>query len=671
MARRKRSKKKKILEAGDFCRLEVPVEVVLSPDESKAAYIVEEISKDKKKYYTHLFVADIKSGEKRQYTFGKVNDRNPVWSPDGVYIAFLSTRDKKSGIYIIPTEGGSERKLIEEDGAFASLKWTPDGKELVYIFRYNDSHSEKDEKKKKEAPVYRHITRIFYRLDGAGYLPEDRFHIWKVNVENGETKQLTKGSKYDDVSPEVSPDGKWIVYVSNHSADPDVDWNRQDLFLIPIDGGRAKKIDTPEGPLDAPSFSPDGKKIAYVGHDNPDDGWGVTNHHIWVVGIKGRPAAKDIIPKFDRHATDTTIGDIGEGFYVPPLHWSNDGKRIYFASSDLGSTHIFYAPSKGGLPTRVTKRNCHIKSYSMAGKKKTIAMVYSDLSTSGEIHVIPAKYEGDKKPQKLAAFNEDFFKEFDFPKTKEVWFKGHDGFDLQGWLVTPPGFKKTKKYPAILEIHGGPRAQYGFTFFYEMQYLASCGYVVLYTNPRGGTGRGETFADAISGGWGDIDYMDCMSAADYLENLSYVNKNKIGVTGGSYGGFMTNWIVGHTDRFKAAITQRSVVNLESFYGSSDIGYSLFREFDGHPWKNRENYVMRSPLTYAQNVKTPLLIIHSEQDLRCNVEQARELYAYLKMMKKKVEMVLFPEEPHGLSRHGRPDRRIARLNWIDKWFKKYL
>jgi dipeptidyl aminopeptidase/acylaminoacyl peptidase len=194
---------------------------------------------------------------------------------------------------------------------------------------------------------------------------------------------------------------------------------------------------------------------------------------------------------------------------------------------------------------------------------------------------------------------------------------------------------------------------------------------VFYTNPRGGAGRGETWAEAICGGWGDLDYKDCMAAADYLEKQKFVNAKKMGVTGGSYGGYMTNWIIGHTNRFAAALTQRSVVDLKSFVGSSDFGWSLSREFDGYPWTNRENYDKCSPITYFKNVRTPVMIFHSENDMRCGIEQAEQMFTMLKVLKRKVEMVRFPEEPHGLSRHGRPDRRVARLEWMDKWFRKYL
>ena len=307
----------------------------------------------------------------------------------------------------------------------------------------------------------------------------------------------------------------------------------------------------------------------------------------------------------------------------------------------------------------------------MSGRTKKAAIIYADIKNPGDIMTCPTTWGAETHAVKHTGLNDFLGKDVRLGTTREVSITSFDGTQIQGWLVVPPDFKATRKYPAILEIHGGPRVQYGHTFFHEMQYLASRGYVVLYTNPRGGAGRGETWAEAIAGGWGELDYKDCMAAADYLESLKYVRSAQMGVTGGSYGGYMTNWIIGHTNRFAAAVTQRSVVDLKSFVGSSDIGYDVNREFDGWPWTNNENYIKCSPITYFKNVKTPVLIIHSEQDLRCNIEQGEQMFVMLKVLGKKVEMVRFPGEPHGLSRHGRPDRRVARLEWIDKWFSRYL
>jgi len=669
MPARKKSRKRYI-EAEDICRFGVVYHTAISPDENYVVYNVESVSEDKHKYFSHLFMHDRKTGETGQFTQGEVNDQSPVFSPDGSQIAFVSTRNKKTGLYVMPTAGGAEKLILEKDGIFLDPVWTPDGKSLVYAFCYNDSHTIEDEKKKKEEPLYRHITRLYYRWDGSGFRPKDSFHIYKLDIETGTAVQLTKG-RYDDMMPAVSADGKQVVFISNHSSNPDLDSMSGDLYLISIRGGKIKKVPTPDGPVWSPSFSPDNKKIAYYGHANPDDAWGVTNTHLWTVGVGGVPKAKDVVPKFDRHTFDETINDLGGGPELIAPHWSADSKRIYFMASDSGNTHLFYVPARGGLPTRITTKDCHVKTFSLNGKTKVIAAAVTDLKNPRRVMLIPAVFKGDSKAEIIANPSKKLMAGIKSARVRCVWFKAHDKFDLQGWLVTPPDFNKKKKYPAILEIHGGPRVQYGNTYFHEMQYLASQGYVVFYTNPRGGNGRGETFAESIVADWGSIDYADVMAAADYLEKLPYVDSRRMGVTGGSYGGFMTNWIIGHTNRFKAAVTQRSVYNLISFTGSSDIGYDLHREFEGFPWDNPEVYQKCSPSSYVKNIKTPLLIIHSENDSRCGIEQAENLFATLKLMNKRVELVRFPQESHGLSRHGRPDRRLARLEWILKWFDRYL
>ncbi|MBU0984004.1 MAG: S9 family peptidase, partial [candidate division Zixibacteria bacterium] len=516
----------------------------------------------------------------------------------------------------------------------------------------------------------RHITRLYFRLDGAGYLPTRPTQVYSLNLATSKLKQITKG-KRDNGDPSVSPNGKWIVFTSVRAKDPDLDSLRVDLFLIPADGGKEKRIPAPAGVKFSPRFSPDSRTIAYIGHDKPDDAWGVANLHVWTVGLNGRPAARDLMPAFDRMAVDSSLTDTADAHGDAGLFWSADGRRLFFVSADTGSANLFSVPARGGKPTRLYRGDCHLKGFSVNGKTRVAAMIHADLNNPGDVVTCPTTWEGEKKAVQRTDLNPFLRQDVSLGRTREVWFTSFDGTEIQGWLVTPPGFKTTRRYPAILEIHGGPRTQYAFSFFHEMQLLAAKGYVVLYTNPRGGAGRGETWAEAIAGGWGDLDYKDCMAAADWLEKQKFVNAKRIGVTGGSYGGYMTNWLIGHTNRFRAAVTQRSVVDLKSFVGSSDMGWELAREFDGWPWTNRENYDKCSPLTYFENVKTPVLIIHSEQDLRCAIEQAEQMFVMLKVLGKKVEMVRFPDSPHGLSRHGRPDRRVARLEWIVKWFDRYL
>ncbi|MCH7761146.1 S9 family peptidase, partial [candidate division TA06 bacterium] len=651
--------KKRGMKPEDLFKMRFVRSIAISPNEEEIVYSVEWIDKDKKKYYSNLWLIPSNGGVSRQLTFGKVKDRSPCWSPDGKAIAFLSTRDEKERIYILPRDGGEARKLVEMEGTFASLSYSPDGKLLLCAFRKKDSLPEKDGK--KEAPVFRHITRLFYRLDGAGFMPKDGFHLWTFDVETGKGKQITKG-KYDELSPTFSPDGRRIAFISNRSGDPDRNPLRVDLWLVPKGGGRFTRVPTPPGPVDGPAWSPDGKRIAYMGHTNPEDAWGVTNYHLWVVPTGGRGRARDLLPRFDRSVIDLTISDtieFSEGASRPL--WSKDGKTLYFHASDKGNTHLFSISSSGGAIRRIVDGHLQVMGYNGAGSGKKLALLIADSTGPGDVWLTPLNQRGRAKPKRLTTVNQSLFNEVALSPPREIRYRSFDGTVIQGWIIRPFGFKKGRKYPTVVEIHGGPRAQYGNVFFHEFQCLASKGYTIFYTNPRGSQGFGESFAGAIVKDWGNLDYKDIMAGVEWLEKRDFVDTKRIGVTGGSYGGYMTNWIVGHTNRFKAAVTQRSVTNLVSFFGSSDFGYDDYREFGGHPWEKFEELVRMSPITYVQKIRTPLLIIHSEQDLRCPIEQAEQLFAALKVLRRKVEFIRFPEEPHGLSRCGRPDRRIERLN----------
>ena len=360
------------LTAHDLFNLRVLTSVAIDPGETRIAYTVERMDQKENKYFTNIFVVDIRSGESRQFTHGNNSDRQPVWSPDGGTLAFVSTRDQKTGIYLISSTGGSEKKLIELDGAIANLQWTPDGRHLLFAFRYNDSHAVADEKKKKEAPVYRHITRLWYRLDGEGFLPRDRFQVYTLDVESCSLRSITKGRR-DNVSPALSPDGKWVAFASNRSRNEYLDSLRHDLRVIPFAGGEERRAEKPAGPVYAITFSPDSKTIAYLGHDNPNDAWGVTNTHVWTVGIGGRPRARDLLAGFDRHAYDGSISDLSDVHNTAVLYWSGDGKRLFFLSSDTGATNLYSVPRSGGKPTRIFKGKCHLKGLSIGGRGQTAA----------------------------------------------------------------------------------------------------------------------------------------------------------------------------------------------------------------------------------------------------------------------------------------------------------
>ncbi|HUU45050.1 MAG TPA: S9 family peptidase, partial [Acidobacteriota bacterium] len=444
----------------------------------------------------------------------------------------------------------------------------------------------------------------------------------------------------------------------------------QDLFVVPLGGGRVRRVRTPDGTVGMPAFSPDGRRIAYYGHTDPEGPWGVTPEHLWIVGTGGRPAAHDVTPDFDREPIDMTISDSGEGFGFPAPHWSPDGRSLTYLVSDTGATLVYRLTVRDRRPVPVMRGEWHVQGIAYGRRGRRAAILYGSAAAPADIGIIDLTRKR-ATPRRITNLNGDWLKTVAISKPQEVWFDSTDRKRVQGWVLKPPNFRRGRRYPAIVEVHGGPRTQYGYTFFHEMQVLAGRGYIVFYCNPRGSQGRGGAWSGVIVNQWGTVDYEDVMAGTDWLEEQPYIDRKRIGVTGGSYGGYMTNWLVGHTRRYQAAVTQRSVVSLESFFGSSDFGYDWKREFGAHPWEDPENYKRMSPLTYAKNIRTPLLIIHSENDQRCGIEQAEQLFATLKILRRTTEFVRFPEEPHGLSRHGRPDRRIVRLEHILRWFDKYM
>lgn len=658
--------KKRKMTANDLMKIKFVRYVCLSPDESKVIFTAQVAAENKKKYYSHIYMVNVDGTGLRKFTFGEVTDSSPLFSPDGEWIFFTSKRNDKKGVYKMSTTGGEPQKVVSDDGIYSDISISPDGKKILCVYAKADDVP-KDKDGKREAPVYRHITRLFYKLDNLGFMPKDPGHIFIVDVETGKKKQITRG-KNGERSPAWIGNGNSIAYVANIQKDPDSNFMYDDIFVVSIKGGISKKLNKPAGPVETIAVSPDGKEIAFIGHSNPEDAWGTEPAHIWKVPVRGGKAV-DLTPRLDRETIDSTISDTAEGHVILKPIWSANSKEIYFQLSENGSTRFYKIRASGRGLTKVIGGKIHVTAVSMAGKSKVIVTAISNSAMPAEIFISRIKI--GVKPKQITNLNGPLTRDIDIRKPEEMIVRGHDGYPIHAWVLKPPGFSPSKKYPSIFQIHGGPRVQYGHTFFHEMQFLAACGYVVYYCNPRGSQGYGKKHAESIIDAWGTFDFEDCMSLACHMAAQKYINKNKMGVTGGSYGGYMTNWIVSHTNMFKAAVTQRSVVNFISFFGSSDIGFDLDREIKGSPWKNLDSWWEMSPIKHVAKIKTPLLIIHSENDLRCPIEQAEQLYISLKKLRRKVEMVRFPEEPHGLSRCGRPDRRIARLEWIKKWFDRYL
>ncbi|MBO0783734.1 MAG: S9 family peptidase, partial [Ktedonobacteraceae bacterium] len=576
----------------------------------------------------------------------------------------------KPQIWVIPTDGGEARQLTFMEHGASSPVWSPDGARL--LFNAKVGPSEEDQPGDKPLPKVRVIDRLWYRTDGVGFTFERRSHFFLVDLAGGEPQQLTDGD-WDDSAAQWSPDGSRIVFTSDRSDDR-WSWPGSDVYTLAIQDSRAGELRClTDGTLscNAPSWSPDGQTIAFLASPQSQSAGYI---HLYTVpaGISGAQAT-NISSAFEGSCLDFTNSDIGDEHLTPAPAWSADGQTLYVLASQRGASRVYAMPVSGSdaHPATLTPGEVHARDFSIDAAGHTLAVLLADATRPQEIFVVSAASSGEL--QRITSTNDEFFNQLDLASPESITYEGADGWPIEGWVLKPRDFDPTKKYPLVVEIHGGPHTQYGYGFFHEMQMLVAQGYVVLYTNPRGSIGYGYDFAHAVHGSWGEKDSIDIMNGVDELVKRGYIDEKRLAVTGGSYGGFMTNWLVGHyPDRFKVAITDRCVSNIATMFGVSDIGWKMFSDtLETTPWEDLDKYMHMSPLRYVQNIRTPLLIIHSEQDLRCGIEQAEQLFAALKYMGRETMFVRFEGQSHGLSRGGHPKLRLERLRHIQNWFAKYL
>jgi dipeptidyl aminopeptidase/acylaminoacyl peptidase len=667
------------IELEDLLRFQLAGEPQISSDGSRIVFTVKRIDSEKNKYFTRLWMADTLKGESRPFTGDEHGDGNPRWSPDGTQIAFLSDRDKpKSQIFLIPPDGGEARALTSmEEGAITDFHWSPDGSKIAFLFRATpEDRTEKAKKEREEkglsSPVRVH-DKLFYRLDGFGYFDGSFSQIWVVDVQSGASKQLTNEAHHLG-SLSWSPDGKSIGFISNRREDDDLAPIYEYIWTIPAEGGEISPVKAPDGPKGNLAWSPDGQWLAFTGHTDPTDTWGGKNARVLVVPAGGADEARDLTGESDKEADYSTLSDLHETGGGALLQWSPDSKSLYFPMSERGDTRLYRINLDGSGLTALTPARSEMGSYSISRDGTKFGILLGEATYPAEVWLGEPSDYGGLKLGRVSDLNIFLEEEVLFEMPEAIEVTSADGTKIQAWTLHPTGFDPSKKYPAVVYVHGGPAAQYGGQAapFHELQWLAANGYLVLFSNPRGSKGYGEDHTSAIRGDWGNKDWQDIQAVTDYGAALPYVDAGRMAIMGGSYGGYMTAWAVGHTDRFKCAITDRLVNNLHSFSGTVDFPWDHGKNWMGNSWDDPSDLWRCSPLAFAGKINTPLLIIHSDGDLRCPISQAEELFAALRLQRKTVQFVRYPaESSHGLSRNGPPDLRLDRLRRNLAWLDKYL
>jgi dipeptidyl aminopeptidase/acylaminoacyl peptidase len=639
----------------DLYRLAWADDPRVSPDGRTVAFVTIGLDEEKNDYTASIWLVPVDGSEApRRLTAGPKQDLAPRWSPDGSRLAFVSNRDDKvkaKQLYVIPVAGGEPLQLTELDEDVSEVAWSPDGQRLAFSARVRDPEYEEEDEKRRRP---RRFSRLQFKFDSEGWTGDRRRHLFVVAADGSEPpSQLTEGD-FEDGSPAWSPDGSRIAFTSARHEDWDIE-RVHHVYLVDPNGGEPEQVTKGECWFEAPSWSPDGSQIACRfspgGFDFPRHG------QIAVVDA----ATGD-------HRLLTTSLDLNCAPYPPVREPVWAGESLLFVVEDAGNNVPYRVPAYGSAePEPVLDGDVWLTGFDWAGGQAvhTVAKPTSP----------PEVFSGEKQ---LSDVSSAFTSSVELSEPERFTAVSADGSEVEAWLMRPAGFEEGRRYPVLLSIHGGPFTQYGDRFFDEFQVYAGAGYVVLYSNPRGSSGYSEEWGRAINGpieggpGWGTRDYEDVTAVVDTaLERFDFCDPDRLGVLGGSYGGYMTSWIVSHTDRFRAACSERSVNNFVLEGGSSDIGWG-FKGIVGAYWFEAPDvYLKISPSHYAENITTPLLILHSENDLRCPVGHAEDLFAILRLLKREVELVRFPAESHELTRSGSPMHRVMRFEVILDWFERYL
>jgi dipeptidyl aminopeptidase/acylaminoacyl peptidase len=626
----------------------------ITRDGKSVIYVLTWSDKMTDQRYTNLWMVSGDGKDDRPLTTGAYKDSEPRLSPDGTRLAYLSNRSGKTQIHVRWLDSAQDAQITDSQQTPSNIVWSPDGKWIGYEARvpgkpdWNPKMPEKPPGAKwADPPIV--VTKLRWRENGSGLIQPGFNQIFAIPSTGGTPKQISNGDYNHSTTFAWSADGKWIYTSTNRIPDAEYSLEGGDIYAYSVEDGAVKQLTTRKGPDTDPVPSPGGKKIAYLGHDWKFQSY--TVNHLYLMDADGKNS-KNLTASLDRD--------------VRAPHWSWDGKTLYFLVDDHGTTQLYSADAESGDVKQISSGVQQLGDFTIANNLM-VATVRTTPTEPGDIAMVPAYRQGPAI--QLTHINDSLMSQYQLGSVEELTYDSFDGKNMQGWIIKPPYFDSSKKYPFILDIHGGPHAMYGVGFQHELQIQAARGFVVLYLNPRGSTGYGEEFGNIIHTKYPGDDFTDLMKGVDQMVAKGYIDPKKLCVTGGSGGGLLTAWTIGHTDRFAAAVSQYPVTNWITQAGTADGGYvhsALWLK--AFPWEQPQQFLEHSPIYYAKNFKTPTMVITGEADLRTPIAESEELYFALKAQKVPAVLVRVPEEYHGI--HGRNSHYIEKIEHILAWMERY-
>ncbi|MCX7801046.1 MAG: S9 family peptidase [Fimbriimonadales bacterium] len=664
---------KRAITPEDLLRFQLVGDPWIHPDGERVLFTLKR-TREKYKVESQLWMASLHEAP-RQITTHEGGAGHGRFSPDGRRIAFLSKRgDACPQIHLLSLEGGEAQRLTDfPEGTVSEFQWSPCGGWLLARFREahpdwtEEARKRRQEQGQSDAPWV--IETPLYRLDGDGIFGGQRFRLHVVNAQTGE-RRLAYSCDRAGVGPFVWTADASGFFVARPRSDEPWRGPEDDVVLrVDLDGNVETLDRLPPGPKEALAASPDGRWLAWLGDDRVLATWGARNRRLFVHDLH-TGETRCLSAGTDACLLTATLADAKEGA-SGVLVWSPDSRALYVNLALHGQNHIGCATLETDAVVPLTFGQRLVQFGNVSADGTRFGVVFGGAARLQEVGLFDLDRH-DEGPIRLTGFNDGLFEELEVAEPKEHWIDTPDGSRVHVWSLLPARAKEGERLPVVLEIHGGPHCQYGWTFFHEFQVLAAQGYAVVYSNPRGSKGYGEAHCRAIEGDWGNKDWVDIQAVRDWIRQQPWADSSRMGVMGGSYGGYMTNWVVSHCDDFVAAITDRCVSNLVSFGGNSDFPHLEDGYWKGAPWSDITELWRQSPIAHFAHVRTPMLILHSEGDLRCNIEQSEQVFVALVQRGVRARFVRYPRNTsHGMSRNGPPDLRIHRLNEILRWWAEHL